>query len=408
MASAAAGRIATLDFIRGIAILGILAVNIEGFAGPIAASVTPNWNGPASSGDQLVFAAVMVLFEGKMRALLSLLFGASMLLFLEGAQAKGRNGPALQMRRLSWLAVIGFLHFALLWWGDILFTYAFAGFFALLLRHLPGKALVPAALLAFGSWHAAGMIASIDPVLAESRFDAGMSVPAERAVLLAERQDAARDTAAEVAREKGSYLALVRHKLTKDAGLPLMIAIISLGETLPLMLLGMALYRSGFFTGGWPRRRLVVMAVCGIGIGGLMTLGLTGLAWSHGFPPTLMSAMLAFWLAVPHLAMGLGYAAALVLVCQRPCEGQLVRAIRTAGRMALSNYLLCTLVMTALFYGWGLNLMGSVPERWYWAFIMGGWVMMLGFSRWWLGRYRQGPVEWLWRSLTEWRSVPFK
>lgn len=408
MARPPAGRIATLDFIRGIAILGILAVNIAGFAGPIAASITPHWNGPASWGDQLAFAAVLVLFEGKMRALLSLLFGAAMLLFLEAAQAKGRNGPALQMRRLSWLLVIGYLHFAVLWWGDILFTYAFAGFFALVLRHLPTKSLIPAALLAFGSLHAAGMIASIDPVLAESRFEAGMSVPAERAALLAERQDAARDTAAEVAREKGGYKALVHHKLTEDAGLPLTIALNSIGETLPLMLLGMALFRSGFFTGGWSRRRLVVMAVCGIGIGGLMTLGLTGLAWSQGFPPTLTSAMLAFWLAVPHLAMALGYSAALVLFCQRSFDGRLAQAISTAGRMALSNYLLCSLVMTGLFYGWGLNLMGAMPERWFWAFIIGGWVMMLLFSRWWLGRYSQGPVEYLWRSLTEWRLGAFK
>ena len=125
MTSPSGARIDALDLIRGVAILGILAVNMEGFAGPIAATITPDWNGAVSGSDHFAFAATLVLFEGKMRALLSLLFGASMLLFVESAESTGRNGDRLQMRRLAWLAVIGYLHFALLWWGDILFTYAF-------------------------------------------------------------------------------------------------------------------------------------------------------------------------------------------------------------------------------------------------------------------------------------------
>lgn len=406
MNAPAGQRIAALDLIRGIAILGILAINIEGFAGPIAATVSPAWNGPVGMPDSLAFAVVTVLFEGKMRALLSLLFGASMLLFIEGVEAKGGCGDAMQLRRLIWLAAIGYLHFMLLWWGDILFTYALAGFFALMLRHLPARSLVPAALLAFTAWHGAGMAGSIEPVLAESRLLSGTSIPSERKQLEADRAEARQDAVDEVAREKGSAIGLIGHKLAREADFPLNIALNTLGETLPLMLIGMALHRSGFFTGGWPVRRLKLLAAAGIGLGGSATLALTVLAASRGYPPALMNAILAWWMAYPHLAMGLGYAAALVLFARGYRGGWLGKRIEAVGKMALSNYLGCTLVFTGLFYGWGLGLMGRVPEHWYWAFVLAGWIVMLGWSTPWLARFRQGPVEWAWRSLTWSRRMP--
>ncbi len=408
MTSPAGERIDALDLIRGIAMLGILAVNIEGFAGPIAATVTPDWNGAVGGGDHFAFAAVMVLFEGKMRALLSLLFGASMLLFIEGAESAGRNGDLLQARRLAWLALIGYLHFALLWWGDILFTYAFCGFFLLLLRHLPVKVMIPVALLAFSVWHGNGMASSSEPVLAEMRMVSNSSPAAERTKLARKAAEDNQDNQAEVARERGGYLGLVQYKLTKESDLPLTIAVNTIGETLPLMLLGMGLFKGGFFTGGWTRRQLKITALVGVGIGGLLTLGLTAIAWSQNFRPELMTALLAWWLATPHLAMGIGYAALLVLIAPRPAFGWLGHRIIAVGRMALSNYLGCTLVMTALFYGWGLGLQGAVPERYYGPFVLASWAAMLWVSPWWLARFRQGPVEWTWRSLTQWQCLPFR
>lgn len=408
MTSKAGDRIDALDLIRGVAMLGILAVNIEGFAGPIAATISPDWNGPVTDGDHFAFAAVMVLFEGKMRALLSLLFGASMVLFIEGAQASGRNGNLLQARRLAWLAVVGYLHFALLWWGDILFTYAFCGFFALLLRHLPVRSMIPAALLAFTVWHGGGMASSVAPVLAEARMAANSSPPAEMAKLTRQAEENYRNARSEVLQERGGSIALIRYKMTEKSDLPLVIAMNTIGETLPLMLIGMGLLRGGFFSGGWTRRQLHMTAWAGIGVGGLLTLALTTIAWSQNFRPELMSAILGSWLATPHLAMGVGYAAILVLIAQRPAIGWLGRRIRAVGRMALSNYLGCTLIMAGLFYGWGLGLQGAVPERFYWPFVLACWIVMLCASPWWLARFRQGPVEWAWRSLTQWQRLPFR
>ena len=126
MPGSAQGRIATLDLIRGLAVMGILAINIAGFAGPTAAIYAPHVTSPGSAPDDVVFALALLVFEGKMRALFSMLFGASLLLFVEKAEARGQSGASLQLRRLCWLALFGYLHFLLFWWGDILFLYAMA------------------------------------------------------------------------------------------------------------------------------------------------------------------------------------------------------------------------------------------------------------------------------------------
>ena len=132
-----AQRIASLDLIRGIAVLGILAVNIASLAGPALASLTPHYPRPGAFADEAAFAVMLLLFEGKMRGLFTLLFGASMMLFIDRAEARGRDGPLLQARRLGWLAVLGYLHFLLVWHGDILFIYAGVGLLVLALHDRP-------------------------------------------------------------------------------------------------------------------------------------------------------------------------------------------------------------------------------------------------------------------------------
>ena len=151
MTDSTPSRIAVLDLIRGVAVLGILAINIAGFAAPISASDTPALPFAPTHSDEISFAFAMVIFEGKMRALFSLLFGASMQLFVERADAAGRHGEALQMRRLAILAAVGWLHYILLWWGDILFVYAVCGFFALALRRMTTPGLVAAACSALAA-----------------------------------------------------------------------------------------------------------------------------------------------------------------------------------------------------------------------------------------------------------------
>jgi uncharacterized protein len=394
------GRIVSLDLIRGIAILGILAVNIAGFAGPMDATVSPAWNGAPTPADEASFLATFIVFEGKMRGLLSLLFGASIVLLVESTEARGRSGDIAQLKRLIWLAVIGYLHFIVLWWGDILFAYAFAGFFALLLRHLPVKVMLPLALFTFAVWHGGGMAGSANAVLADLRYAAGASPPAEASRIEQERKAVQISADTELRRERGGWGELASYKLTEQARFPIVGALIGIGETLPMMLIGMVLYRSGFFTGGWPRRRSMLLAGGTLMFGLAGTFALAAMAKASGYAPATMSAIIVYWAAVPHLAMTIGYAALLTATARRLSGGRLTRRIEAVGRMALSNYLGCSLVFTTLFYGWGMGLIGQVPARWYFAFVLAGWIAMLTLSPWWQARFGQGPVERIWRRLS--------
>lgn len=406
-------RILALDLVRGVAVLGILAINIAGFAGPTGATLSPNVPVPATFADEAWFAFATLVFEGKMRALFSLLFGASMLLFIERADAArqhpdGISGEALQLRRLGWLALFGYLHFLLFWWGDILFTYALAGFVALAMRNAPLKPLAGAALMMFTAWHGLMIATTLPQATLEQHVLRGTaSAPVAADYRSGQRENAAA-TARELAGYRQGFTAQIAGKLATRSTEPLDAALVTIGETLPLMLLGMVLFRSGFFAGKWRRRVLVRLAIGGIAGGGVLTLAFLGWAWPRHFPPGATGAAIGYWLGLPHLMMAAGYAAALVLWAPRLAPSRLGRRLVAAGRMAFSNYLGTTVVMTALFYGWGLGLIGSVPGRWQWLFVVGGWALMLGWSKPWLERFRQGPLEWAWRSLTYARITPLR
>ena len=406
MNDSTAPRIRSLDLIRGVAVLGILAVNIAGFAGPSQSVLSPNIPYTGGPADEAAFATVFVLFEGKMRALFGMLFGASMLLFIERADLAGKYGEVLQLRRLGWLLLFGALHYFLFWWGDILFLYAVAGTVALMMHELPARSLLRIAAPIFLLWHAAGMAGSAAEALEEERVRVGAASAEEvrsHARVLAKLQRAA---ARELREYRSGYGEQFATKLTERPFRQVTLTVFNIAETLPLMLLGMALYRSGFFSGAWNRRTLRRLALGGLAVGGGLTLAALALVWPRHFPVRTMEAALLYWMALPHVLMALGYAAALVLAAPRLTATRFGRGLTQAGRMAFSNYIGTTVAMTAIFYGWGLGLVGAVGHAWQLPVVLGAWLTMLGASSLWLARYRQGPLEWLWRSLTEWRRLP--
>jgi uncharacterized protein len=188
---------------------------------------------------------------------------------------------------------------------------------------------------------------------------------------------------------------------------PFQVTLLSMGETVPLMALGMALFRSGFFTGGWPRAQLWRLALAGLALGLPLAAVQAWWGWSRGYPPEAMFELLIGPAGLPHLALTLAWAALLVLAAPALLRTRLGERLRAAGRMALSNYLLTSLVMAFCFFGWGLGLVGQVGAAQQWWLVLLGWTVMLLWSKPWLERFRQGPVEWLWRSLTEGRRLPF-
>jgi uncharacterized protein len=405
---AAPDRIAALDLIRGIAVLGILAVNIAGFAGGPIGVFSPNFPEPGTAADNAAFAGTFLLFEGKLRALFTLMFGASMLLFIARTEANERNGAMLQAKRLIWLMLFGYLHFVLLWWGDILFTYAVIGLCLLPLRRKPVLVLAISAVVFFLLWHARYMVLSWPDLMRDEAVRLGQASGAQ----FAEQQRVLGAYSSRYAGDLALHTSGFWHQagvhITAQGLLPIDLAVRSIGETAPLMVLGMVLYRSGFFAGAWPRRALRAMAVGGIGLGGALTLLLLAWAEPRGFPPVTMVAFLVDWTAIPHLLMALGYIAALMLAAPWLLTTRLGTWLAAAGRMAFSNYLGTTLVMTFIFHGWGLGLAGQYGHFAQLGFVLLGWVLMLAWSKPWLNRYRQGPLEWLWRSLTEQQRLAFR
>ena len=398
----------TLDLIRGVAVLGILAVNVAGFAAPDSAVYSPDMPRPGGFADHAAWLLTFVLFEGKMRALFSVLFGASLLLFVERADAAGRGGARLQARRLAWLLVLGYLHFALIWDGDILFLYAAIGFAALAVRGWRPVQLVTAAALVLALWQVWGAAMWLPGMATEMTVSGGAASPAVQQQHAADIAQYRAEDAKDVAEARLSWPAQVEAKLADRADAPLNLVAYNWGETLPWMLLGMALLRSGFFAGAWPRRRMIWLASAGIGLGGAATIAFTLWAARNHYPEVTMHYASSFGLALPHLGMALGYAALLVLAAPRLLRWAPGQMLEAAGRMAFSNYLGTSLVMAALCYDWGLGLFGQFGAAQRWTLVLLVWALILAWSQPWLTRYRQGPLEWLWRSLTEWRVLGFR
>lgn len=407
MNQASASRVESLDLIRGLAVLGILAINVAGFAGPSAAVLTPHIPVAGSAADEWAFALNFIVFEGKMRALFSLLFGAGIVLFVERADEAGKFGDVLQLRRLGWLAVFGLAHYYLLWWGDILFIYALAGIAALFMREMAMRPLVISALAIFAIWHAAGAALTLPGVMLEDRVIQGTATGGEARDYAAYLEAVDDNARGEMAQVSGTFADQAGYRALHRTFQPLFTALANLGETVPMMMLGMALMRSGFFTGAWPRRRMLVTAWAATGAGLGLTLLLLDWAWARHFPPRAMEEIFKYWTALPHLLMGVGYAAALVLLTHSISRTQPGRWLRAAGRMAFSNYIASSVLMTGLFYGWGLGWMGRFGPAWQWPFVLLGWSVLLVWSMAWLSRFPRGPLEWAWRSLTEGRRLPF-
>ncbi|MFM9937374.1 MAG: DUF418 domain-containing protein, partial [Novosphingobium sp.] len=298
---------------RGVAVLGILAINVTGFWGPTLASFSPALP-RAEAGGALWFVVAYVVFEGKMRGLFTLLFGASMVLFLTAAERRGANPERVQVRRLCWLALFGYAHYLLLWWGDILFLYAACGLLALALRRLDPAPLAVSALMLFCVSHGFDAIGDLAGLAAEQRVLNGHGSPAEVTEQAAMMDRIATSIAADMRILHAGFLEAFRLRITAAPFLPFETTGATFTETFPLMLLGMAAMRSGLFTGNWSTATLRRIAWGGTLAGGAASLALIGWSWTHHFPPRAMFAVMGSLAALPHLVMTMGYLAALLLI----------------------------------------------------------------------------------------------
>ena len=399
---AAAERIGTLDFIRGIGVMGILAANIIAFGQPFEAYMYPAAfiGDPGDPGGWL-WIAQFILVDGKMRGLFTLLFGAGLYLFMERAWASGAT-RRLQAWRLVILAVFGMIHILFIWPGDILFYYAIFGLVVLACLGWQAKTQLGVGLAGYmvGVVFYAGAMsfpwAVVDTPFGESTPD----MQAMRADMIAGIDDAlAHGAVPNATIASGDYGALVMHRLTEQWSEPLSNLVFFGFETIPLMLIGIALYRMGFFSGGFDRAKMIRWGWIGLIVGGLAHLAIGLVVKAGGF--TFYGTLAAFmgWSPLPRLAMVLGLAALLV-VHAPAATGWLGERVRAAGRAAFTNYLGTSVVMMVVFHGWGLGLFGDLNRPQLYIVVALAWAVMLAWSKPWLERFRYGPLEWLWRCLT--------
>jgi uncharacterized protein len=404
----ATARIATLDILRGVAVMGILAMNIVGFAMPMQAYFNPRAYGGAEGADLAAWAVNFVLFDGKMRGLFSFLFGASMLLVIDRAEKKGGSPAEIHFRRMIWLLLFGLAHYYLVWLGDILAHYAIVGMIAFLYHRMPvdrlvrwGVIFLAAQLLLMGAG-AYGFFAAEHAALAPGAT--AEAVRQWRSMSLDFRTLSPSELAASLAIYRGGYDDVIRYQLTSGVLGPAVQLVGNGFETLGLMLLGMASLRSGFLTGDWDvaRYRRVALAFLGMTIPAYALL-----AWSiyrSGFSPAMILAGSFGLGTVLRPAMVIGYAALIILLARR--GGALVRRLAAAGRAAFTNYLGTSLIVTGFFYG--LGQFGRLDRAELWLVVLPVWALMLLWSKPWLERYRYGPFEWLWRSLARGEPQPMR
>lgn len=396
----ASARSALLDSLRGWALLGILVANMVWFIGFGAMSDEQRGTMLLARFNDLAEFLIEWLVLGKFYALFSLLFGIGFAIQIGRLEQRGEGGTRY-VRRLAILFPIGIAHMLLLWYGDILALYALMGAVLLLFRRVSDRAILTWAVILWLipiGWSAGIHFGGFKP-------DVPLVSAGEAAV-----------TAAGMDLSQGPLpffgSASYWETLAVNPGAILfriadLVYQMRFTKVLGMFLIGLWIGRRGLHSS--PEQWLALLrraAKLGLAIGlPLSAAKAVLLMWAHDKPAIEFAAEVFYCLGTPTLA--LGYAAAFTLLWLG-ARRRLAEAAAPAGRMALTNYLMQTLLQSALFYGWGVGLMGKLGLIFIFPIAAAIFALQIAYSRWWLSRYRFGPVEWLWRSATYGRAQPMR
>ena len=423
-------RIVALDVLRGFALLGILFLNIETFSGPAILHDVPMGTGkPAFVGwhAQLDLAIVTIkwmFFEGKMRTLFAILYGAGIVLLTERLDRRGPPGTALGIfcRRNLWLLVFGLLHGTLIWYGDILARYALiALLFMYPLRRLAARPLIILGLsigILGGTFGVARTVHAPEVLAAERLRVEGQAAlaahrvpsPEQRAALDADARERSRLPAKTAESIREGRLPYVRSIAPRaDTYLDSLMGYFRSGMFLEVagsMLLGMGLYKTGFLAGARSRRRYVATAALGYAIS--MPIVLVGMAMAHAGGFTMAAA--TRWLYLPYtlevVAGAIANASLLLLIIRNRWLAPVTSALGNVGRTAFSNYILTSLLCQFVF-AWGpWKLYGALEYYQQVYVVVTVWALNLAASALWLRSFAYGPLEWVWRSLVYRKRQP--
>jgi uncharacterized protein len=388
-------RIDVLDALRGAALFGIIAANMRGFSGPLADYFrhTLMWTDPINRVAQ---AFVNLVIQGKFITLFAFMFGIGFAIQMERADRRGATSRIFYVRRLAVLLLFGIVHFVFVWWGDILAPYALMGFLLMLFRNRSQKAILrwSAALYAWP------LVLGVLMLILHS---AGVHIPSPPETTPAELQRVISVYGS------GSYPEIVAQNIKEW---PFMVfgVIFFYPRILGIFLFGLWVWREGIIRELPSRTDMLKRCQKhGLWVGLLfnaIAVGLNEAFHPDPMSPSALGLIVGLAVAIGLPAGSLFYASTLALLWQTVQWRPRLRPFAAVGRMALSNYLLQSVVCTTLFYSWGFGLYGRVGPLLGFVPTIAVYSAQVVLSVWWLRRFSTGPMEWLWRRLTYGSPAP--
>jgi uncharacterized protein len=403
-------RYQSIDAVRGFAVLGILLMNIVGMGMPAFAYIDPTYFGGSHGADLWTWAINNVLTDGKMRGLFTILFGASTVLIAQRAE-DGKPGPLeTHYRRMFWLFIFGMVHAYIFWWGDILVCYALAGLFIFPVRKLDPKILIAMGAAILVALLSCNAIQDVHLVA----LHAAATAPGASAASIRAWKDASGTVllpkemiAQQISGFGGSFMDALKSRAQMAVFLQLHLNPPDyLPEAVGNMLIGMGLFRLGYFTLGWSTRAYLALIAFGYLVAAPITAGLAYDMWKSGFNPLVLHRLGDYQQATrPFIALAHG--SVLLLIVRSGALSGLIDRLSAAGRMAFSNYLMTSIITTCVFCGFGFGLYGKLSRFELLYVVVGVWAFMLIWSKPWMARFHYGPFEWMWRSLVRWKPQHF-
>jgi len=410
-------RLIAIDTLRGIAVLGILVMNIYAFAMPFVAYQNPLAYGGSEWYNLGTWFFTHIFFDQKFMTIFSMLFGAGLVMMMTRAQARGSAYGSTWYRRNFWLLLIGAAHGYLLWVGDILFHYAVVGMLIYPLRNRTPRTLISTGcvLLLFGMLmaYAGGsqmlnLQASSAEVLALQ--DAGEKLTEAQSAILDQWNEMAifmkppeEQVAEDMAAYTGDYKGMFQHRATTVVMMQTQGLIgFVLWRVGGLMLIGMAFMKLGIISGQRSTSFYRRMMMFGYGLGLPGTLYSAWSLQAHQWDMTYIFRTGGQANYVASILVAFGHIALVMLIFKSGGLTRMMDRFAAVGRMAFTNYLMHSIILTTVFYGYGFGFFGQVERAWQMAIVAAVLSFQLWLSPLWLTHFRFGPAEWLWRSLTYW------
>ena len=416
-------RINSVDVIRGCALLGILLMNIASFALPTQAYSDPTIAGGATGANLAVWAVNYVLFEGKMRAMFSMLFGAGIIILTTRAEQRGAADRIADIfhRRNLWLLAFGMAHAYLLWEGDILYWYALTGLLLYSFRKLPAKRLIITGLLALAilvpervgyGYHINDLRQKA--ALADAAAKAGKKLTDEQIddqkkwqEMLSDLKPAQKEIDKEIADHRGGYLKLLPRRAAFTFRVETTFFYLWIWDVAGMMLLGMGLMKLGYLSAARSYREYATMAVIGYAVGIAINVYVAKESIASNFEPARVNFLQSTY-DLQRVLLAIAHISVVMMICKAGWLTFLTSRLASVGQMALTNYLGTTIICTTIFNGYGLGLFGKLDRVHIYEVVVAVWTFQLIASKIWLRYFQFGPFEWLWRSLTYWKRQPMR